>query len=541
MTGLGRRVPHAVVAPLVVAGCLRLLFAFADNVVGPDEAAYLATGKNIWEGRGIVYLGQPQLHFPALLPIVLGALAKVTPEPHHATVIVTFVTSVALVAVLGALAWRVAGRGAGILTLWIAALSPGLSVIVTRGAGGSEAPYALLVFAAALVAVGSGRWNDPPSLVRSFVVGLLVGAAYLVRPEGIAIAAVFGVILAIRAIGGRLRRDAFTLANAKRVLALGLACGAGLLVLVSPYVGFLHSHSGKWELTAKSVDVNIEAWRDVAENDRVGRDTHLYKLSQDGLSTRQKQYALSALAREHPKAYLGIVAENIRQFYKSLLSPNTTLMPGWRLIALPLLPFAFFALWRHRSRAPVIALTGILGLALITVLGFFVLNRYLPPVIAAFAVLAGIGLGDLSLKRQRLWVAIGLVASVCSLLTYFEGPHGPQFVRERPDLQVATRWMRGRIEPKAIVMTRSTALPYYLPSNRLLVPPVTDVARLYRYANHHGVKYFLFDPTTQLLRPDLSPLLDGNDHSAEGFTTLHTLQVEGRTTVIFELVSLPDS
>ena len=534
-----RRVPDAVVAPLVVAVLLRGLFAIADNVVGPDEAAYLATGKNIWAGRGIVYLGQPQLHFPPLLPVVLGALAKVTPEPHHATVILTFLTSVALVAVLGALAWRVAGERAGVLVLWIAALSPGLSVIVTRGAGGSEAPYAFLVFAAALVTVGSGRWDDPPSVRRSFAVGLLVGAAYLVRPEGVAIIAVFGVILALRAVGGRVGRATFTLEHVRRVAVLALTCAAGLLVFVAPYVGFLHSHSGKWELTAKSVDVDIQAWRDVAENDRIGRDTHLYKLSANGLSTHQKTYALSALARAHPKQYLGVVGENLRQFYKSLISPNITLMPGWRLIALPLLPFAFIALWRHRSRSTVVAVTGILGLSLVTVLAFFVLNRYLPPVVAALALLSGIGLADLAPKRRTLWVAIGVVASVCSVLTYFEGAHGPQFVRERPDLQVATRWMRGRIDAKAIVMTRSTALPYYLPSNRLLVPPVTDVPRLYRYAAHHGVKYFLFDPTTQLLRPDLAALADGGDHSSEGFKTLHMVRVEDRTTFIFELVPRP--
>ncbi|MEY2399207.1 MAG: hypothetical protein QOJ00_2381, partial [Actinomycetota bacterium] len=154
----------------------------------------------------------------------------------------------------------------------------------------------------------------------------------------------------------------------------------------------------------------------------------------------------------------------------------------------------------------------------------------------ALAVLAGIGLARLSPKPRRWWVAIGLVASVCSLLTYFEGPHGPSFVRERPDLQVAARWMRGRIDPNATVMTRSTALPYYLPTNRLLVPPVTDVAHLYRYARFHHAKYLIFDPPTQLWRPDLASLLDGRDHSSEGFKTLHTVRVEDRTTVIFEVV-----
>ncbi|MEY2397203.1 MAG: hypothetical protein QOJ00_377, partial [Actinomycetota bacterium] len=417
-------VPIAVLAAVVVGALVRLVFAFTDNIVGPDEAAYLETGRNIWRGRGIVYRGNPQLHFPPLLPIVLGALAKVTPEPHHATVVLTFVTGVALVGVLGALAWRVAGRRAGVLAMWVAALSPGLSASVARGAGGSEAPYTFLVFAAALVAVGRGKWDEPPTLLRSFVVGLLVGAAYLVRPEGVVLVVAFGLILAVRAVAGRATGPVLTVGTARRVAALGFACAAGLLVMAAPYAAFLHSHSGQWELTAKSVDVNIDAWRDLARQDRAGRDTYLYALDRTGLSTRHKEYSLSALAKAHPRTYLGIVGENAKQLYKSLISLNTTAMPGWRVFALPLLPFALIALWHYRSRAPVLAVGGILGVSVATVLGFFVLNRYLAPAVAALAVLAGIGLARLSPKPRRWWVAIGLVASVCSLLTYFEGPHG---------------------------------------------------------------------------------------------------------------------
>jgi hypothetical protein len=189
----------------------------------------------------------------------------------------------------------------------------------------------------------------------------------------------------------------------------------------------------------------------------------------------------------------------------------------------------------------VIAVTGILAVSLLTVLAFFVLNRYLAPAVASLAVLAAIGLAEASPSRRRIWVALGLAASLLSVLTYFEGAHGPSFNRERPDLQVAARWMRGRIDPHAAVMTRSTALPYYLPTNRLVVPPVTDIVRLYRYAQFHHVRYFIFDPPTQLWRPALRPLLDGTDHTSEGFKTLHRLRVEDRTTVIFEVVPVPSA
>ncbi|MDP1795216.1 MAG: hypothetical protein Q8K63_13855, partial [Acidimicrobiales bacterium] len=155
--------PMALVAPFVVGVLIRIMFAWTDNVVGPDESAYLGTGASIWRGDGVEYRNQPQLHFPPLLPFMLGGLAKVLPEPHHATVFLTFVTSIALMLILAALAYRIAGRRASVFTLWIAALSPGLSATLARNAGGSEGISAAVMFGAGLLAVGSGRWDDMPT------------------------------------------------------------------------------------------------------------------------------------------------------------------------------------------------------------------------------------------------------------------------------------------------------------------------------------------------------------------------------------------
>jgi hypothetical protein len=534
---IGRReIPMAVIAPIVVGAALRVVFAFTDNVVGPDEAAYLGTGTSIWRGRGITYRGKPELHFPPLLPILLGGLSKLTPEPHHATVIITLVASVALIAIIGALAFRIAGSRARTIALWVAALSPGLSVNLARGTGGSEGLYTAVVLGAALVCAGSGDWKRAPSLWRAFAVGFLVGAAYLLRPEGILLITVFGVILGIRAIGGRVTRDAFNVVNLRRLLATALACAAGLLAFAAPYVRYLHENTGNWELTAKSVDVSIEAWRALAAQDRITRDTYLFKLDPTGHSTKQKTYSLTALARQHPRAYLGIVGENIRQLYKSMLSLNTTTMPGWRLFALPLLPFALYALWRHRSKPAALAAAGCLFLTVATVLGFFVLNRYLPPVVAALCVFAGVGLAEVSDRRRNWWIAIGVVASIFSVLTYFEGPHGLELVRERPEIQIAGRWLHERVPAGVVVMTRNTGLPYYMPENRQIAPPVGTVDQTWRYARYQNVRYFIFDPTTQLWRPMLAELLDGADHRAQGFETVHTFHVEGRTTIIFKIV-----
>lgn len=526
----------ALAAPFVVGVFLRVMFAWTDNVVGPDESAYLGTGASIWRGDGIVYRNQPQLHFPPLLPIILGGLGKVLPEPHHATVLVTFITSVALMVVLALLAHRIAGRRAAELTLWIVALSPGLSATLARNAGGSEAISALVMFGAGLLAVGSGRWDDRPTVLRSFLIGLLVGAGYLLRPENIPLAAVFGLILAVRAVGGRVNRTIFTVKNAGRVAALAVAMIVGVLLLASPYLAYLHTHTGKWELTAKSVDVNIEAWQALAKADRPTRDIYIYALDRTGHTTEKPSYPLTQLAKEHPKEYFGIVGTNFLKLYKSLISFNTTTIKGWRLFALPLLPFAFFGLWKYRSRSASIATLALMGLTLATVIGFFVLDRYLPPVVASLAVFAGVGLAALTGPKKNLWIALGIVGSLLSLGTYLTDPIGPTLVRERKDIQLAARWLRPHAEPGDVVMTRGTSIPYYMPDQRLVVPPIGSVNQTWRYARYNHVKYFVFEPTTQLWRPKLALLTDGLDHSDAGFKLLHQFVADGRPTFIYEIV-----
>ena len=526
----------AFAAPFVVGVVIRLLFAWTDNVVGPDESAYLGTGASIWRGDGVVYRNSPQLHFPPLLPIILGGLAKILPEPHHATVLVTFVTSVGLMIVLALLAYRVAGRQAAALTLWIAALSPGLSATLARNAGGSEAISALVMFAAALLTVGSGQWNDKPKVRTAFFIGLLIGAGYLLRPENLPAAAVFGLVLALRAVGGRVGKSILTFRNLRVVAALGVAMIAGVMLLAAPYFAYLHSHTGKWELTAKSVDVNIEAWQSLAKADRRTRDIHIYALDKSGHTTEKPSYPLTQLAKEHPKEYLGIVGTNILKLYKALISFNTTTIKGWRLFALPLLPFALYGMWRYRSRSASIVTIALVGLTFATVIGFFVLDRYLPPVVAGFAVFAGVGLATIKTKRRNLWITLGIVGSLLSLGTYLTDPIGPTLVRERKDIQLAARWLRPHAEPGDVVMTRGTSLPYYMPNQRLVVPPVGTVNQTWRYARFNNVKYFVFEPTTQLWRPSLALLADGQDHANVGFKLLHQFVADGRPTFIYEIV-----
>ena len=209
--------------PIAAGALLRFVFMFADNTVGPDEANYIQTGHNLFSGKGFTFLGEPNLHFPPLLPIILGLMEKVLPNGHTAVLLLTFTTGVALIPILGLLAYRVSGRKAAVLALWIGALSPGLAFIPARDAGGSESPGALIVFLALLLAVGTGDWRKRPTLWASLGCGVLVGLAYLMRPESILAGIIIGLILLVRTVGGEVNRSIFTLDNLKRSAAVSAA------------------------------------------------------------------------------------------------------------------------------------------------------------------------------------------------------------------------------------------------------------------------------------------------------------------------------
>ena len=62
------------------------------------------------------------------------------------------------------------------------------------------------------------------------------------------------------------------------------AMGATLLLFVGPYLAFQHANTGHWAATSKNKDASIDAWRAVAQDNRLERDQILYAIQPDGVS-----------------------------------------------------------------------------------------------------------------------------------------------------------------------------------------------------------------------------------------------------------------
>src|SRR5918998_1168133 len=57
----------------VVAGlALRVAIGLTDDAPSTDETAYLRSGISLVEGHGFERGGRPELHFPPLVPFLLG-------------------------------------------------------------------------------------------------------------------------------------------------------------------------------------------------------------------------------------------------------------------------------------------------------------------------------------------------------------------------------------------------------------------------------------------------------------------------------------
>jgi len=326
--------------PLGVGIALRLGLALSDRVITNDASAYLESGRNLVDGRGFSRDGGfPELHFPPGAPVFLGAVWKLSGSPLFALACVNFVFSSLCLLPLSALARRLGGDRAGLAACWVAALAPGITSVPATAGGGSESVYLLwLLVCLWLVSTlparrGAGVW------ATAGLAGLSAGALYLTRPEGLLLVAVIiGVTALSSGVVHDLRKRSLSARRVVRQLGPPVVIGAVFLLCLVPYLGFLHAHTGKWEVTAKTQDANLEAWRAVAGGDRRARDEVLYELDDSGLRFVQRSRSLAALAQDDPGGYAGIVGVNLGELRSQYIDPRAASpapFPRWALLPLP--------------------------------------------------------------------------------------------------------------------------------------------------------------------------------------------------------------
>jgi len=439
----GDATPWLAIAALATAGLVaRGLLAYVNPWPTVDGAGY------IMQARELVRSGQlPYSTFPPGWPLVIAApLALRGLDDPYAPLRAAQGANVLLGALLPWLAWllvrRDLGRGRA---LAIAALLTFLpqSLILAKG-DLSEMSYGCALLGAGLLLAAR----------RPLATGLLLGYAYLIRPEALVVAAALSAALLWRE-----RRPPWRL-------------WVGLALPVIPYVAFIHARTGAWGLSGKSVFL-ARAWA-----------THP-GWGMAGLYGRNAATFLAMLA--------GLVGLPIGLLAVAgaIRGPRGWLLWLTPLALLPLFDFAMaprywvpylpFVLWGagHGARGLLAFARGRLQRA-----GRAAAARAAAPLLAALA-LAGLGLAA---RDDARWV-------VPNTETYF-------------GLRDGGLWLRERVGRDAVVADYKPFLPYWADCRHLACPPGRTAAEIVAAARAAGADFLIVNVAEVRHHvPALDPLL----------------------------------
>lgn len=218
---------------LGLAFLLRAMLALWTSTLAADGAYHLMTAQGLLDGRFGELLGTYFMH--PLNPILTALLGRLLGGVEAGGAAVGVLLSSLALLPLHALTrrfWneRIAGWTGLLYALHPTLLDEGSEVLNT----GAYLFFFLSAFALGVFALDSRR------RALFALCGASCGLLYLTRPEGLLVPAFLVAMLA-----GRLKTDG------RRLLLDGLLAAAVFLLVASPYLLWLRSHTGRWALTLR--------------------------------------------------------------------------------------------------------------------------------------------------------------------------------------------------------------------------------------------------------------------------------------------------
>jgi hypothetical protein len=544
---LRRRLRTPILASLLV----HLVLVAGDRVPSVDTLSHLEVGRSWLAGDGYTRYGAPERHFPPLTPLGLGVLERLVGDEMGAIRLWNLGWASALLLVLVALTWQVSrDADATVLAAWLVPVVPGATVVALREGGGSELPAATLVLGAALATIAAfapdRRRSDRAVASWLAMAGAILGLALLARPEALlpsaAIVAAAGWQLA-RRTGDRHQPGAGRWHGALRTAGLAASLVVSLVVVISPYLAHQRATTGSWSLTSKAKDASIEAWRSVAENDRLGRDEVLYAVGSDGTSLGREKRSLVALAREDPVGWAGIVGVNARTTVDALAEPTWSSGPRWTLVPAFLLLPAAASWWAIRRSHRAVVLAAVAACPLVTCLAFFAMPRYLLLAVAVSIPFAAWGCARWSRaiagRRSPVLRAAVVLACLPSLVGAADPLLPGTATPERIEQRLAGAWIREHTPADSRIMTRSYHVQGYA-DREVVAMPSASYADTLAFARRHGVQYLVADEATiRHRRPHLYRLLLRSREAPAGLELVHQFEEVDQRVRIYRLTPAP--
>jgi 4-amino-4-deoxy-L-arabinose transferase-like glycosyltransferase len=489
---------------------------------------YARVAENLAAGRGYMSVHEVGKHLinPPLYAWLISLFVRLGANAEAAGRTISLVCGVPLPPMIFLFARRLYGARAAWCAGVLSAVHPVLVVI--SAAVLTESLYFLLSFGA--------LWCFTELLeLRSWRpaagAGVLMGLAYLTRPEALIFVVIFSAALVL----------------ANRGQAALAARRAGVVVVVFsifalPYVRFLYQETGQVRWEAKTPDGIRYAQRQAAGQSwgeiyfAIDKDT-LEEHGATNTSDRDMILKTHASPGERLRMFTRQGAHNLPRLLQAL----GDLQLGQPAFGICIVLGFFGLTWdRERFRHDLFLLLG----SAVTLGTFctwpFFHDRYLFPLIPALSIWGGVGL-----ERIRQWArasvggvglsarAVVLAAPVTvGLVVFFVCVSGAAGVRESDEIQQSWtvrshiddipigHWIRqqsaGTARPR--IMDTGPIVPFY--SGGVLVPyPWTDAATALRYIAHKNVAYLVVRDVDAHRRPYLAEWID---KPPAGFQLLRT-------------------
>lgn len=200
-----RMFPAGLLAIAGAALLVRVLFVVVVDPTVPrvgDASAYHLLANNLADGRGyirpfdfeLLERVRPTAEYPPLFPALVSIVSFVGVTSVEGQRLAMTLVGTGTVVAVGLLGRRVGGENVGLVAAGLAAVYPML--FLSDGVLMAETPYVLLVTVALLLAY---RAADQPSRGRFALLGVAIGLSALTRAEGLGLALLLVIPLAVGA------------------------------------------------------------------------------------------------------------------------------------------------------------------------------------------------------------------------------------------------------------------------------------------------------------------------------------------------------
>lgn len=522
-------VAHRRVLLLVgLAGLFRALLLLLPRQIRWDEPAYLLLGRSLLSGDGFTLTGVPEVHFPPLFPVLFGAVWKLVRNPELATDLWLVVAGALLVLPVYALAARAFDRSVATGAALLVAVFPGLSTSILYWGSMTEPVFLLLLYSAAWLLVRAVDLRDGR---RAAAAGMLLGLAYLGRPEALG-------WLATLAVGAGVVVALTSRSRIRAAAAVVPALALGFALCAAPYVIYLHHETGRWLLTGK-LGITYELGEAVLE-----ADPALYDEITNAIDPQSGEVRWESQQRFEPVAdhRMAELAQRIGGNLQRLLR-RAAVQPVFPIL---LVPFVFLA-WLEGSWRPQRwskeAWLWALVLPVGAFLGYHVQQRFFAPAFPALLVWTAAGIAAARRWLARRWPRWRLTAQAPALvaIAILAVAHATVLREELGTLREVHRnaglWLRDHSPRDARILSYELDVCVWA-ERRCLLFPRAPLEEVLAYARQKGGTYVLVDEAeSREARPFLLPLLDPAIPPPEGLERLFTTSDAHGRAVVFGIAA----